>query len=485
MRRKSDTHRDTLCPYSKISRVIGSKKIIRVPCGVTGLVRSSSVRFHDCLNPTPPGEYEQPVLSFPPASDSGYNPSQQNRSRRTPETEEQKQFRKLLGKLVAGTALSLLFATSPHTLGVLADFVHLGQTNPDKDINDIISPLTPQKLSDTIQESGTEAAFEVLDQLSDTRVSVMFDSSTINHQKYIAVTLTPVEPNAKTYFYHLAKSPSDSTEFSQFTLSLIAQLEHYNIEVVSICTDGLQAQIGGIQDCLKKLQSGNALEFLPRKPLLLPFHTPCLNHRVNLVLVHLLKNHPTLSALQHTICDFSDKASTKERKEKLAKYCPTLIHSRWLSLSLICSYIRLKRSIITSEHYLPESDLTSTVRLEIILRPLMDLHLFFEKETTKLIYAFPAVLRSFQLYFDILKHPAFKNDVWATAVGEALRLLYAMTLAGETGDKLALSFSFSPAGRFLYNTGRFASAFNPHRSLGEIVAALFVISFLLLLSSLQ
>ena len=47
------------------------------------------------------------------------------------------------------------------------------------------------------------------------------------------------------------------------------------------------------------------------------------------------------------------------------------------------------------------------LRYEILLTPLMELQLLFEKESTKLIHVFPAILRAFQQYVLISAQPLF------------------------------------------------------------------------------
>ena len=269
----------------------------------------------------------------------------------------------------------------------------------------------------------------------------------------MSVTVQGLSPIATPLFFQLAPAPSTSQEYAQFVTELQSLLLAHNIEISSIVTDGLPAQLSGIQTALSNVHN------LPIKPILKPFHIPCLNHRINLVVIHAFQRVGHLSTIRAQLIKFACNSTTTACQSVLHKHCPKYIHTRWLCMSQICSFIRMKRRQIIRHDLMSPRDVRDVMMTEILLLPLLELQLFFESELTKLCDAFPAILRAISEYKIILSFSQFQSKDWLYSISELLCLLHTMTLSKETGKLISLAFSLTSCGRRLLREKRFASAF--------------------------
>ena len=458
---RKDGHRPVLCPFM----------IDGVPCGCFGYARYGPIRSHDCI--TFPPKKRQPRItdSFVPVKELNlsYKPLGDSRRTRSRQTEQQLELLGIIIDLLAGTSISLRFLCSRFFFYWLGRVVGFGQRYANLPLQSIIPQLSQRKLSDGLLEKARDALLELREALSNKYVSIMFDGTKVNHKKYVAITVCTHEQDAKPIFLSLVKAPQTKPEFSVFVREVIQWLKDIPCEVTSICTDGLRAQVSGIKHAFEVLKKDNDEELT-----YIPFHVPCMNHLINLVTVHTFDYQPTLEDVRDCITTFSDKADNQDRQEKLKKRCPLFIKSRWLSLSLLCSYIRLKRGTVISEEYLTSTQMKSSVRLEILLTPLSELHLFLENDTTKLHQVFPALIRAVLQYKLMLTHPGFYPLEWASGIAEILRLLYCMIFSSEIGGLVALAFVATPIGQYLYSKQEFVSGYNINMSLEEARAKLFV-----------
>ena len=463
-KKTKDRHLPVLCPFSKNNK----------PCGETGFTRHSNIKSHDCLNPIiqPTQRKITELIQHWQPKQTILQPPSQRPKKSTPNTPLQKEVQSLIIELIAGTQLSLAFASSPSFLSILQRLIIIAQQHTDIDPICIIPSITPHSLSDEMKAEAKQAVIDTISAITDEFVSVMFDGATINHQKYLAITVIQTNPHTKPIFLHIVRSPQTSDDYTAFVIELLQVLQQYNVHVTSFCTDGLSAQITGIDNARGRLL--NPMGNPPTVSLpLLPFHIPCLNHRLNLVLIHAIKNSYHLSSLVRILQDFSTKASRKQRQKHLQKHCPVFIHSRWHCLSLICSYIRLKREIIVENRYLSRSKLIQILRMEIVLLPLFELQLFFERSETKLAHAYPALLRAILQYSIIIQDELFRAIDWLYAITEIVRLLHAMILDDSFGSLIKLAFSLTPHGQYLFSKMHFASGYNPHSSIMETLETLF------------
>ena len=220
-------------------------------------------------------------------------------------------------------------------------------------------------------------------------------------------------------------------------------------------------------------------------PFIAPIHIPCFNHKINLVLTHSIHDNPMLARTVDLLRQFSAAANSSDNQRVLQKHCPVFIQTRWLSLSYICSYIRIKRNIILGNNYLTPSQILTIFQLEILLTPLFELHLFLEREQTKMYEVFPAILRTLLQYERIIDSDAFATMDWCGAIYSFLHYLCLLTLSGTTGNLIALAFSLTPVGTYLFQQGKFSSGFNPNRSILDSAQVLFylLLSFIYLVFS--
>ena len=170
---------------------------------------------------------------------------------------------------------------------------------------------------------------------------------------------------------------------------------------------------------------------------------------------------------------FSTAAAPADYQKLLQKHCHVFIQTRWLSLSCICSYIRMKRNVILDNNYLTACDIMSILRFELLLTPLFELHLFLEREHTKLYEVFPAIMRTLLQYETIMKVKTLWSPDWCYALHIIVHYLIQLTLSGSTGSLIALAFSLTPVGTYLFQQNRFASGFDPTKPILNSAELLF------------
>ena len=462
-------HRPLLCPFMSNGH----------PCGFTGYARNGPVRYHDCLGKPPPKRQTFITDAFPKAT-VHFNPwGSKTASSNTRETDLQKLLLLLLGQLLAGTTISLRFVCSPFFNYWLGRVIRVGQQNPTTPLSQIIPNLTQRKLSDSLLEQGDTSLSMLLDNLRNKFVSIMFDGTKVNHKKYVAVTVCTHEQYAKPVFLTIVHAPQKKEDFSKFVIEIIRWLILVPCEVTSICTDGQRAQTSGIKMAINELKQNTAITYIP-------FYVPCMNHLTNLITVHMFDYQADIQKTRETICEFADEASSLQRQSKLKKRCPMFIKTRWLSLSQVCAYIRLKRGIITTERYLSLGSIISSLGLEAILTPLSELHIFLETDSTKLHQVFPALIRSLLQYKLLLTHPQMRTLEWASVIADILTLFYTIIFDTDIGQLVALAFAATPVGHYLLTKERFASGYTINLSLEECTEklyALFVIRSILVFCS--
>ena len=458
----TDRHQPAMCPIAHN----------KIPCTAYGFPRNKVIKGHICLKSekdrnTPPG-----ITKYFHAMDQSEITKRVRSTGR--ETPMQKYILSEIVRLLSSTPASFSFASSGPFTEFLAKLIKFGQDNSDCELSKAVPTITAQKLSFLTGEKASELTNKLITCFSDQHISVMFDAATINHRKYLGVTIQALNDTDSPFFFQLVEGPSSAPDYSQFLEELISVFGKAGIEVGGIVTDGLPAQISGIDTCLEHLKTNPTTE---EKLTYLPFRMPCLNHRVNLVIVHCFKNIPILENTKQTMMAFADSVKTKAVHDVLQKSCPIFIHSRWLCLSQICAYIRMKRNAIIQHDYMKREHLERILMVEAIILPILELHLFFETERTRLYQAFPAIIRCLLQYKFLLSLALFRRRPWLYIITEFIRVLYALCLSGKTGDRLAIAFVLSPVGRYLYRTRRFVSGYRPDASIATTIDSLFVICF--------
>ena len=455
----TDRHQPAMCPITHNN----------IPCTAYGFPRNKVTKGHICL-------LSEKEHNQPPGITKFFRPLDQSDSIRRVrstgrETPVQKYILGQIVRLLSSTPTSFSFASSDAFYEFLVKLIKVGQDNPASELTTIAPTVTPPKLSFLMSEKASELTGKLISCFSDQHISVMFDAATINHRKYLGVTIQALNDLDSPFFFQLVEGPLSAPDYSQFVEEMISVLGKASIEVAGIVTDGLSAQISGIDNCITKLKgnptSADTLTFLP-------FRMPCFNHRLNLVIVHCFKNIPMLDGTKQKMMAFSESVKKKSVHDVLKKYCPIFIHSRWLCLSQICAYIRMKRDVILQHNYLKREHIERIMMVEAVILPILELHLFFETERTRLYQAFPALIRCLLQYKYLLSLEIFRRKPWIYIITEFIRVFYALCLSDKTGDRLAIAFVLSPVGRYLYKTRQFVSGYRLDAPLATTINSLFV-----------
>lgn len=352
--------------------------------------------------------------------------------------------------------------------------IEIGQRKPTEQIQNLLPEMERHCLPDMLCQKAVHTLRDFYQELSGTAVSLQFDEATINHRKLVLVTVTPLQLHGKAKFFEIGCSPSTKAEYEVFLSNLFDCFHQQSITVGNICTDGYPVQRLAIFSFLQKLSTSlNVIHFTPT---IRPMVIWCHNHLTNLITAATVKNGVTEKTTVKTakrISVFARKAQSHRYKSRLGAICPAVIPSRWLSLWLVQSFIRLHRDIIIQNKYIKPIHMKSILRYEILLTPLMELQLFFENERTKLIHVFPAILRSLQQYILIASQPLFSTGRWLKAtvfvVHQLFKRFFFRTVHDMPEiDKAIVAFALTPLGQSLYKLGAFTSGFAIDRSLDNV-----------------
>ena len=152
----------------------------------------------------------------------------------------------------------------------------------------------------------------VLTLLRNTAISIMTDAATIAHKHLLAVAFIRLSVDARPQFVQVCTGPSTIAEYYTTLAHLSIELQRkYGIEIATICTDGLTAQIASIKQLnlqLAKLSSCSSTQ----SPKILPIHIPCLNHWVHIVAQCCLLQDPSICPIRDKLRLFSVEANKKQ-----------------------------------------------------------------------------------------------------------------------------------------------------------------------------
>ena len=385
----------------------------------------------------------------------------------------------LLVAFFAGTAVSHLIVGGHKFNRLIQGLIQLGQKHPTIPSEQLVPYISRERIPQLLLAKAQDCLLGILERLQGKNISVMFDGGTVNHHHYLAVCFAELEADAHPQFLQLSYGPSSKEDYVAFLAEIVFELRKWNISISTICTDGLPAQVQAIDQYQESLvhvpsippskpeqNSPAKVRPVKRVPRLIPFHVPCFNHRVNNVLKHSIEDVPFLSQLVESLKSFSNEANKKDYHLLLKKVCPTFIVTRWLCLSMMASYVRLKRKSIVDNRLANPSFVLETLKLEIVLLPLMELQLYFESHETKLGYVYPALLRALNQYAILAHQPEFCGE-WLGAIVCIMVHLYNYTLSGETGHLVELAATLTAHGRELYVRRAPALGFHPLKSLAE------------------
>ena len=431
-------------------------------CGFERPNNNSSLQTHICKLLVPPG---RTVVTYFTA-----NVAYQTQTHATTLTPMNSRAINLFLRFFCGSGVSFLLLSSVEFNLYSQGLISLGQEHPTVPTTQLMPLLTRHKIPKILAASAQPLLTNLLTQLRGSTICLMFDSGSINHHSYLAVCFCTLNATSSPQFLQLSYSPATKKQYGQFLEQVHEQLNAWNIRVVSICTDGLSAQVEGIKDFCTLVRKSDTVKGFTQD--LVPFHIPCFNHRVNNVLKRTISMNAELQQIVDDLKAFSKTARTRQIYDILRKLCPTFVDTRWLCLSLMCSYVRMKRKDISAHKYLTEAQITGIIKLEILLLPLLELHLYFESHKTKLGYVYPALLRAILQYQKMMQTEGFNTGESLHEIVDCMVNLYNYCLSEETAHLVEVAFSVTPFGRIFCQNKNLAMAFNPDQSLSASVELL-------------
>ena len=408
-----------------------------------------------------------PVAHVFPKAPAGYSPfSLVSVQQRSNLPDVQSQIITLILNFLASTSISFSALGSPYFNNLVSSLLLIGQRNPQSIASFMVPTITRHNIVAHLEQKASEIFRSLLSGFQGHYVSIAFDCGQINHYKYAGICLSLLDHECPIRFLQLAYAPSTKDDYIIFIRQILAQLETWKIRVSTICTDGLPAQVEAIKAIQEFIQKHGVLDGIAVP--LIPYHVPCFNHRINLIVKRCTESNPSINNLVNELKLFSVAANKKDYHKILNKVCPVFISTRWFCLSLMAGFVRMKRKEITENGMLSQVTVLELLRLEIILNPLTELHLFLEKETTRLSFVYPALLRAVLQYYWLSQQTEFAHEQWLHAISDILIQLINYTLSNGIDKLLLLAFSLSPFGRYLFANGMLASAFDPKRPLDTI-----------------
>ena len=432
-------------------------------CAFERLSNASALRTHEC-----------PLLALTPLT-SVYKPATEEynpycllpQHRALSLSPLQSVAVSLITFAVGGTPIAYNLITSKTFQLLFYGLIHLGQLFPELPPSDILPKISRQRFPSLVQSHATSALAVYLERFAFRFVSLIFDAGDIRGKHCAAICLSINERNSKPSFFQLSYGPWTKADYILFINQVLSILDQHRIKVVSICTDGLPAQTAAIEECQNYMQTGNVLGRFA--PILIPFHIPCLNHRVNNAIEEIFYKHPVSAPIIASIQSFAKKARTPAFKTAFVRMCPGFIKTRWLYLGRIIAFIRLHRLIILShtgdEGWLTQDELLNIIKLEILLQPLIELQLFFEDHQTKLSHVYPAIIRTLFIYLYIIQSNHFSSGLWLHLAVECMVTVFNRVLTGYLGSLIELAFAVSAPGRQFVRAQHRAVGYHPSMSL--------------------
>ena len=369
--------------------------------------------------------------------------------------------------LTAQAGLSYSFVSGAKFETFARGLVKVGQEHQSMPVEQIIPHLSRQQLKVLTERQAAQIFVNFYRKYTNRYVNVLFDCGKIAHHNYCAICVCGYGSTERPTFFQFAIAPSTKNDYILFYNQLLSNFQKWNIHVGTVCTDGLTAQVNAVYDCHKRMREGLPVgSFIPS---LIPKHVPCLNHRINNVVQSVLSNNPFVAPRRLAIMEFLSRANTKEIQEILKEHSPVFIETRWLSLQCIFSYIRTHRKELLLYNLIDPQLIVDCLYLEILITPLMELHLFFEMHSTKISHAYPAVVRALYQYFELSRLVPFCTGEWLHVLTEFTIQLFIKTLNSSMRNLLLLSFIYSDIGRFFWLRKEFPIGFNPNFNLSSVI----------------
>ena len=466
-------------------------------CCVEGEHRSTKMQNHACNLlqdcPTTSADPRQPTLrEFQTRSVSSSTGSTVSRGRELPAMK--KEVTDKLLEYIGSSSISFRDIDSLSFRSFCLSLITAGQQNPTVPSEQLLPEMERHSLSHLMTDQASLPLNDLFRIIEDGFVSLQFDAAKIITKNYLIVTVAPIDQTTPPLFFQLNLSPSQEVQYIQFLTNLCTCLSLHNVVVGSICTDGCPTQRAGIAQFLSSLRESSHPH--PFEVQFIPLMIWCHNHLINLITQTVWTNpitDNTSGRAYRIVCNFAEICHRRKTRELLEGVCPSIINTRWLSVWLVCSYIRLHRNAIYSAKLLPTVDIVDILKLELLLTPLMEMQLFFENDRARMYHVFPVVMRGFQHYLLLASHPSFSSTEWLLPLVWVLHNFikrFFLPNKHTQWPEITLSllaFSLCPIGQHLYGLGAFASGFTlryPLEGMFEVQFALFILLVTLYLFNL-
>ena len=227
--------------------------------------------------------------------------------------------------------------------------ISAGQRSPTIPPDQLLPEMERHSLSQLMSDQASAPLNDLFRIIEDGFVSVQFDGAKIITKNYLIVTIAPIDQTTPPLFFQLNLSPTQEVQYIQFLTHLFTCLSLHNVVVGSICTDGCPTQRAGIAQFLSSLRDASHPH--PFEVQFIPLMIWCHNHLVNLITQTLWTNpitDNTSGRVYKIVCNFAESCHRRKVRELLEGVCPSIINTRWLSVWLVCSYIRLHRNASAS-----------------------------------------------------------------------------------------------------------------------------------------
>ena len=294
-----------------------------------------------------------------------------------------------------------------------------------------------RKISRMLCTLGNEIKESVIRRISNQTVTIMFDGGRIAKTDVIAVTIVPHDSSGKPLFWDFAPSCRTREDYYKLANHYITELDQYSVHVFAFCTDGLASQRMALTD--------SSIKHSAVVPHMSPIWIHCCNHLTNLALLDAIAKCNFLARLRQITTEFAKEARTSKSISKLGVVCPGYVVTRWLALSNICSFVRKNKETILESQLITPETLSLIVQFEVLLFPLLQLHLAIESDGTRLSDIFPLLRQTLVAYLAIAISPAIQGEA-LHAVRILLTSLYCRFLTGGQGALHVYSYCCTPTG---------------------------------------
>ena len=339
-------------------------------------------------------------------------------------------------RMVAKCNISFLAATSTPFKQFLSHFAQLSNPSITDSSRLLLSKLNLKTLAHMVLIINREQKKTLLDQVKNKSASLMMDAADIGGKSVVVVTLLPHCVQSKPQFFKLVVGCSGASAYQTLAKHLIDELAQNHTRILVFCTDGLPAQVTGIQACIPN-QVGRVHFF--------PYHVWCCNHLTNLVMHDSIEASELLSAVKSRLLLFATDARKKSNRNELRAQCPAFVETRWYVLDDIVSFALNRFEKCVHLLLLEDADKVDFYSFKILLYPLVQLHLVFESDDCRLRHVFPAIVYAMNLYLAMaLKH--IFTGPWLAALSTITDCLFNRFLTGSIAEVIAAAYSLTPEG---------------------------------------